>query len=145
MKKIILTISIIFSCFKSYADKRCLIGKDLSEQELLEIKAYNAQKRSELKKLQELASQHPEDVSAQRKLKKKQDLLIDQSNKSGEIWRATKTPKDLRDCVEAKISQKQFKSLMEDYTEIVMRYPQNEDYVYNFKLLHAIIPKKDEH
>jgi hypothetical protein len=141
--KILLIPSIILLWTQTLGEVRCLKGNNPSQQELDEIKAFNHKFEKEMLELGASSHQNPENNELKAQFEQKNSLLAKKIDEVEKTWATIEIEeKNLDNCAELKLSPDEFNKLMENWKLMAMHYPNNYDYVYNHKLLTAIMLKQ---
>ena len=141
--KILLIPSIILLWTQTLGEVRCLKGNNPSQQELDEIKAFNHKFEKEMLELGASSHQNPENNELKAQFEQKNSLLAKKIDEVEKTWATIEIEeKNLDNCAELKFSPDEFNKLMENWKLMAMHYPNNYDYVYNYKLLTAIMLKQ---
>ena len=133
----------IFCCFNlSSQAGKCIRGEEPNKLSLLKAQSQQDPFLRELNELASIANANPDSLEAQNKFQDKHNILRQRTEKIEKLWLNTELPEDLDKCEESNLPVEQFRILTDKWDEILKTSPENEDYIYNNKLLIEIAFKK---
>ena len=117
------------------AGKKCIKGRNPSEEKIEKIKLYNDNFEKEQQELALKSFQNSEDQKLKTLFEQNLKILTDKMSILEESSKAIKLEQDLKKCREFSLSTEEFRKLKSDWILMAMHEPGNKEYAYNFKLL----------
>ena len=137
-KNILLGSFVCLTINCSNADVMCLNGQEPTKGAILQAEQALKKSENELSHLAHKLAKHPESVEHKEHFAKKTDLIVQKAVETKYAWDDHKLPKDLTKCAESNLDDKSFNLLLKKWDRIIACFPNNNDYIYNQKLLHVI-------
>lgn len=139
--KNIMLCSLLSFNLNTHADVMCLNGQEPTEEAVIEAEANLKNSEKELGHLAHKLAKHPESAEHKKQFEEKTDLIVQKAVETKYAWDDHKLPKELDRCAESHLDDESFKLLLKKWDRIIACFPNNNDYIYNQKLLHMINDK----
>jgi len=140
-KKVIFIIVIMITS-SAEADRYCMIGHKPTEVEFRYAREACEEHAKTIEKLGELVAANPKKIEYKRQFDEKHRLMFQKIDNFTKIFTNIKLPEDLSECKEKNFSPEKFRDLNEKWQYMATFYSNNEEYIYNLKLLHALSIEK---
>jgi len=140
-KKVIFTI-VIMSTFSAEADRYCMTGHKPTELEFRYARDACEEHAKTIEKLAELVAANPKNIEYKRQFDEKHRLMFQKIDNFTKIFTNIQLPKDLSECKQKNFSPEKLRDLNEKWQYMATFHSNNEEYIYNLKLLHALSIEK---
>lgn len=127
---------------ESLGAMKCIKGSLPSDKEIQAAKIFNQENENELKKLSILQYEHPKNLKYQEQFQKKHNEMSKRVEAHLRLLKAQQLPKNLELCQEYKLSAEELGKWQEALHQLATRYPRDQDYAFNFKLMHQLMIEK---
>ena len=128
--------------FSAKADRYCMIGYEPTEAEFKHARYACEEYAKTIERLGELVAANPKNIEYKHQFEEKHQLMLQKTDNFTKIFTSIKLPKDLSECKEKNFSLEKFRDLNEKWQYMATFYSNNEEYISNLKLLHALSIEK---
>lgn len=127
---------------ESLGAQKCIKGAFPSNEHIHSAKIANQENDVEIHRLAILQYEHPGNLKYAQQFQKKQDEMFALTKVHRETLEAQQLPQNLELCREYNLSLEELGRWRNAWQELTLKYPQDQNYAFNLKLMWQLILEK---